>query len=133
MARPKIALVGAGQIGGTLAHLIGLKELGDVVLFDLPKREATSNLTEITLQTTHHHIREHLLAPYRHAAAEALRIEHLEERRKAVGMAVVRRSGKEEPVLKLLGQLSHHLGEMGIDGVAAAAGWRGIVRFIENE
>jgi malate dehydrogenase len=35
MARNKIALVGAGQIGGTLAHLIGLKQLGDVVLFDI--------------------------------------------------------------------------------------------------
>lgn len=33
--RSKIALIGAGQIGGTLAHLIGLKELGDVVLFDI--------------------------------------------------------------------------------------------------
>ncbi|HUI97651.1 MAG TPA: malate dehydrogenase [Xanthobacteraceae bacterium] len=35
MARAKIALVGSGQIGGTLAHLIGLKELGDVVMFDI--------------------------------------------------------------------------------------------------
>src|SRR5690606_29978493 len=35
MARTKIALVGAGMIGGTLAHLVGLKELGDVVLFDI--------------------------------------------------------------------------------------------------
>jgi malate dehydrogenase len=35
MARKKIALVGAGQIGGTLAHLIAMKELGDVVLFDI--------------------------------------------------------------------------------------------------
>ena len=35
MARNKIALVGAGNIGGTLAHLIGLKELGDVVMFDV--------------------------------------------------------------------------------------------------
>jgi malate dehydrogenase len=35
MARPKIALVGSGQIGGTLAHLVGLKELGDVVMFDI--------------------------------------------------------------------------------------------------
>ena len=35
MARSKIALVGAGNIGGTLAHLAGLKELGDVVLFDI--------------------------------------------------------------------------------------------------
>ncbi|WP_308911628.1 malate dehydrogenase [Pseudokordiimonas caeni] len=35
MARKKIALIGGGQIGGTLAHLAALKELGDVVLFDI--------------------------------------------------------------------------------------------------
>ena len=35
MKRPKIALIGAGQIGGTLAHLISLKEIGDIVLFDI--------------------------------------------------------------------------------------------------
>jgi malate dehydrogenase len=35
MARKKIALIGAGQIGGTLAHLAAIKELGDIVLFDI--------------------------------------------------------------------------------------------------
>jgi len=35
MARAKIALIGSGMIGGTLAHLAGLKEMGDVVLFDI--------------------------------------------------------------------------------------------------
>ncbi len=35
MARNKIALIGGGMIGGTLAHLVGLKELGDVVMFDI--------------------------------------------------------------------------------------------------
>jgi malate dehydrogenase len=35
MARKKIALIGAGQIGGTLAHLAAMKELGDIVLFDI--------------------------------------------------------------------------------------------------
>ena len=35
MARDKIALIGSGQIGGTLAHLVGLKQLGDVVMFDI--------------------------------------------------------------------------------------------------
>jgi malate dehydrogenase len=35
MARKKIALIGSGMIGGTLAHLAGMKELGDVVLFDI--------------------------------------------------------------------------------------------------
>jgi len=35
MARKKIALVGSGNIGGTLAHLLGYKGLGDVVLIDV--------------------------------------------------------------------------------------------------
>ena len=35
MSKAKISLIGAGQIGGTLAHLIALKKLGDVVLFDI--------------------------------------------------------------------------------------------------
>ncbi len=35
MARNKIALIGGGNIGGTLAHLAGLKELGDIVMFDI--------------------------------------------------------------------------------------------------
>ncbi len=35
MARNKIALIGGGMIGGTLAHLAGLRELGDVVIFDI--------------------------------------------------------------------------------------------------
>ena len=37
MARNKIALIGGGNIGGTLAHLAGLKDLGDVVIFDIVK------------------------------------------------------------------------------------------------
>ena len=37
MRRNKIALIGGGQIGGTLAHLAGIKELGDVVIFDIIK------------------------------------------------------------------------------------------------
>ena len=35
MARQKISLIGAGNIGGTLAVLAGLKELGDITLFDI--------------------------------------------------------------------------------------------------
>jgi malate dehydrogenase len=42
MARNKIALVGAGQIGGTLALLAGVKELGDVVLLDIPDAEGVA-------------------------------------------------------------------------------------------
>ena len=39
MARKKITLIGGGQIGGNLALLAAQKELGDVVIFDIPKAE----------------------------------------------------------------------------------------------
>jgi malate dehydrogenase len=39
MARKKIGLIGAGNIGGELAHLAATKQLGDVVLFDIPAKE----------------------------------------------------------------------------------------------
>jgi malate dehydrogenase len=48
MTRKKLALVGAGNIGGTLAHLIGLKELGDVVLFDVFGGVAAGKALDIT-------------------------------------------------------------------------------------
>lgn len=45
--RNKIALIGAGNIGGTLAHLIGLKNLGDVVLFDINDGTAKGKALDI--------------------------------------------------------------------------------------
>jgi len=50
MARPKIALVGAGQIGGNLALLAAQKELGDVVLFDIPKAEGLAKGKALDMQ-----------------------------------------------------------------------------------
>ena len=52
MARKKIALVGSGNIGGTLAHLIGLKELADVVLFDDGKRKVVLVGLDTSLPST---------------------------------------------------------------------------------
>ena len=45
--RKKITLIGAGQIGGTLAHLISIKELGDVVLFDVAEGLAKGKALDI--------------------------------------------------------------------------------------
>ena len=42
MARSKIALIGAGQIGGTLAHLASIKELGDVICLILRRVSQTA-------------------------------------------------------------------------------------------
>ena len=52
MKRPKIALIGAGQIGGTLAHLISLKELGDVVLFDIEEGLPSGKSLDIAESTS---------------------------------------------------------------------------------
>ena len=51
MARKKIALVGSGNIGGTLAHLIGLKELGDVVMFDISEGVPQGKALDIAQST----------------------------------------------------------------------------------
>ena len=59
--RKKIALVGAGNIGGTLAHLIGLKELGDVVLIDVsdgvPQGKALDLVQSSTIESFNVHVK----------------------------------------------------------------------------
>ena len=45
--KKKISLIGAGQIGGTLAHLITIKELGNVVLFDIDEGLAKGKALDI--------------------------------------------------------------------------------------
>src|SRR5207237_9498444 len=50
MARRKIGLVGAGQIGGNLALLAAQKELGDVVLFDIPQAEGMAKGKSLDMQ-----------------------------------------------------------------------------------
>jgi len=49
--KKKITLIGAGQIGGTLAHLISIKELGDVVLFDVAEGLAKGKALDIAQST----------------------------------------------------------------------------------
>jgi malate dehydrogenase len=51
MTKPKISLIGSGQIGGTLAHLIALKELGNVVLFDVAEGIAKGKALDLSQST----------------------------------------------------------------------------------
>ena len=53
--RKKITLIGAGQIGGTLAHIIALKELGDVVLFDVAEGLAKGKALDIAQSSPVNH------------------------------------------------------------------------------
>jgi len=50
--KKKISLIGAGQIGGTLAHLLSIKELGDVVLFDIAEGVAKGKALDIAQSTS---------------------------------------------------------------------------------
>jgi len=50
MSRKKIALIGAGNIGGELAALVARKELGDVVLFDIPEKEGVAKGKALDLE-----------------------------------------------------------------------------------
>ncbi len=50
MARPKIGLVGAGQIGGNLALLAAQKQLGDIVVFDIPQAEGMAQGKALDIQ-----------------------------------------------------------------------------------
>jgi len=50
MARKKIALIGAGNIGGELAALVARRELGDVVLFDIPEKEGVAKGKALDLE-----------------------------------------------------------------------------------
>ena len=50
--KKKISLIGAGQIGGTLAHIISIKELADVVLFDVAEGLAKGKALDIAQSTS---------------------------------------------------------------------------------
>ena len=50
--KKKISLIGSGQIGGTLAHLIAIKELADVVLFDVAEGIAKGKALDLAQSTS---------------------------------------------------------------------------------
>ena len=50
MSRKKIALIGAGNIGGELAALVARRELGDVVLFDIPEKQGLAQGKALDLE-----------------------------------------------------------------------------------
>ena len=69
----------------------------------------------------------------RHAAAEALRVEDLQQGGEAVGVAVVRRGREEQPVLEPRGEVADGPGDLRVDGVFLAAGRGGVVGLVEDQ
>ena len=91
------------------------------------------DLADVLLEPADHDVVEQLLALDRHAAAEPLRVEDLQQGGEAVGVAVVRRGRQEQPVLEARGQVADGPGDLRVDGVPRAAGRGGVVGLVEDE
>jgi len=87
---------------------------------------------QIALQSANHDGGQLRLADAR-PPGEALGIEHLQQRRKAVGMPIVGRGGKEEAVFKMIRQRANAAGGVGVHGVTAGGRRGDDVRFIQHE
>ena len=95
--------------------------------------EAALNLANVFLDTPHHHVFERALAPDRHPAGEAVRVEQLQQGGEAVGMAVVGRGGQEQAVLETTSEIANGAGELRLDAVTPAARRRGVMGFVQDQ
>ena len=77
MNEKKITLIGAGQIGGTLAHLIALKELGNVVLFDVAEGLAKGKALDIAQSSGVDGFNCNLIVPYLEMASKSKTIRRI--------------------------------------------------------
>jgi hypothetical protein len=103
---------GEAQLGGVGRPAV------DVDLLDLTLREASLDGPDVHLESADHDVVERLLALDRHAAAESLRIEDLQQSGEAVGMGVVWGGRQEQAVLEARRQLADRSGDLRVDGVA---------------
>ena len=127
-ARLPVALkeVGEDELWGVLG------KVPDVDADDLALGELLTDLPEVVLQPADHHG-----VPRRvvdgDAAAELLRVQHLEEGGEAVGVAVVGGRREEELVLEPGGEVTDGPGDLGVDGVARPARRGRVVGLVEDE
>ena len=107
MARPKIALIGAGQIGGTLAHLIGLKELGDVVLFDIAEGIPQGKALDLVQSSPVDGFDAHFTGTNSYDCDRRRQRLHRHRRRAAQARHEPRRSARHQPQGDGAGRLRH--------------------------
>ena len=101
-------------------------------LLDVALGKAALDFAQVLFDAADHHVIAILLRDL-DTAAEALWIEDFEQRREAIRVAIVRRGGKEQPMLEAISQRPNGVGNLGIDGVLLAAGGSRVVRFVQNE
>ena len=95
-------------------------------------REAADDLSQVVLESAHHHVIQ-IAFDHLDAAAKALGIEQFEQGGETVRMAVVRGGGQEQTVLEPGREALDGARDLRVDGVALAAGGRGVMRFVEDE
>ena len=125
--------------GAVLVEEAGERKLRRVVgkavdndAYHVPLGKPALHGPDVLLEPAHHHVFEGLLAAHLNTPGETVGVEKLEERGKAVRVAVVRGRGKEQAVLEAASQIAHRPGQLGFDAVAPAAGRRGVMRFVED-
>ena len=99
----------------------------------VPFRKAALDLADVLLDAPHHHVFERALAPDRHPAGEAVRVEQLQQGGEAVGVAVVGRGGQEQAVLEAPSEIADRTGELRLDAVTPAARRGGMVGFVQDQ
>ena len=115
------------DLGGVGRQVVDLQPL------DIPPGESPLDLPDVLLEAAHHHLFELALSADLHPAREPVRVEHFQQGGEAVRVAVVGRGGEEQPVFEATAQVPDGTGELGLDSVAAAAGWGGVVGFVEDQ
>ena len=117
----------------------GEDQLGSVVgetvdrnAHDFTLREAALDGADVLLETPHHDLLERL-GPELHAAGEAVGVEQLQQRGKAVRVPVVGRRGEEQAMLEAAGEVADRPREPGLDAVAPAARGRCVVGLVDDE
>jgi hypothetical protein len=120
--------LGQAQVGRVGRQAVD-DDLDDVAL----RKVAGADLAEVALEAAHHDGVEQLRALDRDAAAEAQRVEHLEQRREAVRMAVVRRRRQEQFMLEPGREVAHQPRQVRVDGVLAGRGGGGVVGLVEDQ
>jgi hypothetical protein len=91
------------------------------------------DLADVLFEPPDHHVGEDFLAANGHATAEPLRVEDLQEGGKAVGVAVVRGGGQEQPMFEAGREVADDARDARVDGVPLAARGGRVVRLVEDE
>jgi hypothetical protein len=107
-------------------------QVGDRDFLDPPLREPALHGADVFLETPHHSGVEVSLTNL-YATDEPLWLQYFKQSREAVGMTIVRRRGKEQPVLEMARKVAHRPGKSAVDRIAPTGRRGGVMGLIEYQ